>query len=87
MLQLQEVLTRSEMQAIEFETRIEGQSITIPPELGLLTGSTVKVVLLFEPKAHHPKSGITEGPILRLMQNPRVVKELSPLSREAAHDR
>ena len=57
------------MQALEFETRIEGQSITIPQELGLLTGSTVKVVLLFEPEVHHPKLEISDGPILRLTQN------------------
>lgn len=76
------------MQAIEFEAKIEGQTIPLPATTGLRTGSPVRVVLLFEPETPRPMVGLADdGPIAQLMQNPRVVPGFKPLSRDEAHDR
>jgi hypothetical protein len=75
------------MQAIEFETKIEDQSIPLPATTRLRTGSQVRVVLLFDSEFASSNHGLEDGPIKSLMQNPKVIPGFRPLSRDDVHDR
>lgn len=75
------------MQAIEFDAKIEGQSIPLPATAGLPAGKAVRVVLLFDPEMAPQPDESAEGPIARLMRDPLVVPGFKPFSRDEAHER
>jgi len=79
------------MQAIEFETRIEGRSVQLPADAELANGQSVRVILMYEAPAGGPEAATTEeaatGAIARLTRDPLVVPGFSPLTREEAHER
>lgn len=75
------------MQAIEYNTRVQGQSIPLPPDMPLSPGQAVKVIVLYESPASTQAEFSNDGPVARLMRNPRVVPGFKPFSRDEAHER
>lgn len=75
------------MQAIEYDTRIEGQSIPLPPDMPLSPGQAVKVIVRYESPASTQSELPNNGPIARLMRNPLVVPGFKPLSKDEVHER
>ena len=95
------------MQAIEFESTVQGQAIPLPAPGMLSPGQSVRVVVMFEELASqqriliqdeptHPATMPVErlaalGPhrdaISELSENPLVLPDFLPLSRDEAHER
>lgn len=75
------------MQAIEYNTRVQGQSIPLPSDMPLAPGQAVKVIVLYESPASTQSGLPNDGPIARLMRNPRVVPGFKPFSRDQVHER
>jgi hypothetical protein len=75
------------MQAIEYTTRVQDQSIPLPPDMPLAPGQAVKVIVLYESPAGTQAESPKDGPVARLMRNPLVVPGFKPFSRDEAHER
>lgn len=79
------------MQAIEFETRIEGRSVQLPADAELANGQPVRVILIYEASATGSAATTAEqaatGAIARSIRHPAVVPGFVPLTREEAHER
>jgi hypothetical protein len=75
------------MQAIEFETVVEGGSIPLPEPSGLSSGQSVRVVVMFESAAEGGRSTSNGEALISLARNPLVIDDFAPLSRDNAHAR
>jgi hypothetical protein len=100
------------MQAIEFESVVQDQSIRLPAPSVLSSGQSVRVIVMFEDKkvtdanqagddlkareASHPMKFSAEplakvvphrDAISELSENPLVLPDFLPLSRDVAHER
>ena len=75
------------MQAIEFETVVQGGSIPLPEPSGLSSGQSVRVVVMFEFSAEADRSTSNDEALIRLARNPLVIDDFTPLSRDDAHVR
>lgn len=85
------------MQAIEFESTVQGQVIPLPTPGMLSPGQPVRVVVMFEetpaantqPPPEDVISPLAPNPdaISELCEHPLVLPDFSPLSRDDAHER
>lgn len=75
------------MQAIEFDSMIQGQAIPLPNPGMLPSGQVVRVVVMYE---ETPEKGIAAArpdAISALAANPLVLSGFVPLTRDEAHER
>jgi hypothetical protein len=72
------------MQAIEFETRLSQGTIPVPESLHLVDGRRVRVLLLLEEKEEHTVKSYDA--IADLLDNPMVLNDFQPLTREQAYE-
>ena len=75
------------MQAIEFKSIIQGQSIRLPESPELPQGQAVRVVVMYENVLSGEASANRDDPIARLIAHPLVIPGFTPLSRDEAHER
>jgi hypothetical protein len=79
------------MQAIEFETHVSHGSVTLPADVQVVEGQHVRVLVLYEraeqADTRASADQVQAGAIARLIQNPLVVPDFAPLSRDEAHER
>jgi hypothetical protein len=85
------------MQAIEFESVVQDQTIRLPAPGVLSPGQPVRVVVMFEETSAANTQQPGEGAISRLAANPDAISELCenplllpgflPLSRDETHER
>lgn len=85
------------MQAIEFESIVQDQAIRLPAPGVLSPGQPVRVVVMFEETSaantqQPPEDAISRlaphrDAISELSENPLVLPDFLPLSRDEAHDR
>lgn len=75
------------MQAIEFETVVQGGSIPLPEPSGLSSGQSVRVVVMFESGTETDRSIPNDEALIDLARNPLVIDDFTPLSRDDAHAR
>lgn len=73
------------MQAIEFESRLSHGAIPVPESLHLVEGRRVRVLLLLEEMEEYPVE--FHDAITDLLDNPMVLDDFQPLTREQAHER
>jgi len=74
------------MQAIEFESVVQDQSIQLPTPRVLSPGQPVRVVVMYE-EAAAAVSPPREDVISELCANPLVLPDFVTLSRDEAHER
>ena len=75
------------MQAIEFESIIQDQSIPLPKSPMLPPGQAVRVVVMYEQVAPAEASEKRDDAISRLIGHPLRIPDFTPLSRDEAHER
>lgn len=83
------------MQAIEFESTVLGQAIPLPTPGMLSPGQPVRVVVMFEELAPQQSRLIPDeselaphrDAISELSENPLVLPNFLPLSRDESHER
>jgi len=75
------------MQAIEFESVVQKQSIPLPSAAALPSGQPVRVVVMYDPAPCVDESVPDDDAILRLARHPLVIADFAPLSRDDAHAR
>ncbi|EXJ14562.1 hypothetical protein [Imhoffiella purpurea] len=75
------------MQAIEFETLVQDQSIPLPESTTLSTGQRVRVVVMFDSATKVDQPAADDDALIRLARNPLVISDFVPLSRDEAHAR
>lgn len=73
------------MQAIEFETQLSHGAIPVPESLHLIDGRRVRVLLLLE--EIEDRTVESHDAITDLLDNPMVLDDFQPLTREQAHER
>ena len=73
------------MQAIEFESQLSHGAIPDPESLHLVEGRRVRVLLLLEEVEEYPVE--FHDAITDLLDNPMVLDDFQPLTREQAHER
>ena len=75
------------MQAIEFESVVEDQSIRLPAAGVLSPGQPVRVVVMYEEEATSAVFSSNGDVIADLCANPLVLPDFVTLSRDATHER
>jgi len=75
------------MQAIEFESIIEDQSIPLPKSPALPHGQAVRVVVMYEQVMPEKISVPHDDAIARLIAEPLAIPGFIPMSRDEAHER
>lgn len=83
------------MQAIEFESTVQGQAIPLPTPGMLSPGQPVRVVVMFDELAPQQSRvipdesalGSRRDAISELSENPLVLPNFLPLSRDESHER
>lgn len=73
------------MQAIEFESQLSHGAIPVPESLHLVDGRRVRVLLLLEES--EDRAVESYDAIADLLDNPMVLDNFQPLTREKAHER
>lgn len=73
------------MQAIEFETQLSHGAIPVPESLHLIDGRRVRVLLLLE--EIEDRTVESHDAIADLLDNPMVLDDFQPLTREQVHER
>lgn len=73
------------MQAIEFESQLFQGAIPVPESLHLVDGRRVRVLLLLEEMEERTVE--FRDAIADLLDNPMVLDDFQPLTREQAHER
>ena len=73
------------MQAIEFESQLSCGAIPVPESLHLVDGRWVRVLLLLEEMDECPVE--CHDAIADLLDNPMVLDDFQPLTREQVHER
>lgn len=75
------------MQAIEFESIIQDQSIPLPKTPALPQGQAVRVVVMYEQTPLSDATTEQNDAITRLIRQPLQIPGFTPLSRDEAHER
>lgn len=75
------------MQAIEFESVVQEQSIPLPSSAALAPGQPVRVVVMYELTPAVDRPVPDDDAIMRLARHPLVMAGFVPLSRDDAHAR
>ena len=75
------------MQAIEFESIIQDQSIRLPASSALPSGQSVRVVVMYEQATPAETAANQNDAIARLIRQPLNIAGFTPLSRDEAHER
>jgi hypothetical protein len=76
------------MQAIEFESVIQDQSIPLPKSPALPHGQAVRVVVMYEsPESRETSAHHHDDAIARLIGQPLQITGFIPLTRDEVHDR
>ena len=75
------------MQAIEFESIIQDQSIPLPKTPALAQGQAVRVVVMYEKTPLSDTTAEQNDAITRLIRQPLQIPGFTPLSRDEAHER
>ncbi len=75
------------MQAIEFESQLSHGAIPVPESLHLVDGRRVRVLLLLEEMEDRIVESHAADAIADLLDNPMVLDDFQPLTREQAHER
>jgi len=73
------------MQAIEFESQLFQGAIPVPESLHLVDGRRVRVLLLLEEMEERTVE--SRDAIADLLDNPMMLDNFQPLTREQAHER
>jgi hypothetical protein len=73
------------MQAIEFESQLSRGAIPVPESLHLIDGRRVRVLLLLEES--EDRAVEFHDAIADLLDNPMVLDDFQPLTREQVHER
>lgn len=73
------------MQAIEFESQLSHEAIRVPETLHLADGQRGRVLLLLEES--EDRAVESHDAIADLLDNPMVLDDFQPLTREYAHER
>lgn len=69
------------MQAVEFQAQVKDGHITIPEAYQRQVEGVVRVIILTQP--HSTTPNLLDG----LLENPLVIPNFAPLTRDQSHDR
>lgn len=75
------------MNAIEFETIIETQTIQLPNAMAIPFGQKVRIIMLYDAKLEKFLSTSHEDAITQLVHNPMIIQDFSPMTREEIYER